>query len=155
METTHRNENKLQTQTPESSKIVFSNTTGYRVMYYKYLSLVFQNVRGTPFLRRRLINDGPKMVEPLEGLLGPPSARANPREGRHKKRFGCAGSRILVYAARIPPLRSGLSGFFWLALCRTYCTSVRAGAGRGRSRWPLVQEGFLKEELGSQTPRRV
>ena len=27
METTHRNENKLQTQTPESSKIVFSNTT--------------------------------------------------------------------------------------------------------------------------------
>ena len=80
------------------------------------------------------------MVESLEGLLGPPSARANPREGRQKKRFGCAGSRILVYAARIPPLRSGLSVCFfgWLSAAPTALLSgpvpEEAGAGGHLSR---------------------
>ena len=99
-------------------------------MYYKYLSLVFQNFRGTHFLWDRLGPDESRMADPLEGSLGPPGVWANPWEGRHKKQLGYAISRISVYAARTPPLRSGLSGrnFFRLSAAPTVLLR-RAGAG--------------------------
>ena len=70
------------------------------------------------------------MIIPLEGLLGPPGVRANPREGRRTKNVGYAVSRISVHAARTPPLRSGLSGrnFFRLSAAPTVLLR-RAGAG--------------------------
>jgi len=95
------------------------------------------------------------MAVPSEGLLGPPGARANLQEGRHKKCVGCASSRKSVYAAGTPSLRSGLSVFFvfgWLSAAPTVLLSgpvpEEAGAGGHLSRRVSSKRSLDRKLLG-------